>query len=116
MSKANTYDERYAGEEYYWGKKPSALCDGVIEMIHRNKDFRPELIDLSCGEGRNVVYFAKRRFEAMGHDLSEACLKKVQKCAEKEGTARAAIFQKMRKVSLASLFETLQHAFRLDSF
>ncbi len=85
MREGNPYDQRYANQEYYWGKKPSAICDRIIEIIRPGPDFRPKLLDLGCGEGRNAVYFAKHGFEVTGLDLSLPGLEKTRRYAEEIG-------------------------------
>ncbi|MFC2034104.1 hypothetical protein ACFLTT_01685 [Chloroflexota bacterium] len=59
MEQGNIYDKRYAGKSLYWSEKPSTLCPKVVELIKPNNDFHPRLIDIGCGEGRDVVYYAK---------------------------------------------------------
>ena len=85
MQKDNPYDLKYANHECYWGKKPSAICDRIIEIIRPNADFRPKLLDLGCGEGRNTIYFAKHGFEVVGLDLSLVGLKKTRRYAKEVG-------------------------------
>lgn len=85
MKKDNPYDQRYAGSEYYHGKKPSAICDEVIEIMCPSADFRPKLLDLGCGEGRNAVYFAHHGFQAVGLDASLPGLQKTKRYAEELG-------------------------------
>jgi tellurite methyltransferase len=82
MKADNPYDEKYAGQEYYWGKRPSAMCDRVIGLVRPRLDFRPKLLDLGCGEGRNAVYFAKHGFEVVGLDASLPGLEKMRRYAE----------------------------------
>lgn len=84
MKKTSAYDGRYSAEKYYWGKKPSAICDRIIEMIHPSTGFKPRLIDLGCGEGRNAIYFAKHGFDVVALDISEIGLEKTRKYAEEE--------------------------------
>lgn len=79
------YDKLYADREYYWGKKPSKMCDKVIEIIRPDPNFRPKLLDLGCSEGRNAIYFAKHGFEVVGLDLSQAGLEKTRRYAEEVG-------------------------------
>jgi len=81
------YDEVYAGPEYYWGKKPSATCDRVIEIFRSRLDSQPRLLDLGCGEGRDAVYFAKHGFDVTGVDTSAHGLEKTQRYAEEAGVA-----------------------------
>jgi tellurite methyltransferase len=83
--KENPYDERYAGEEFYWGKEPSSMCARVVEMMQPDAGFRPRLLDLGCGEGRDIVYFARHGFEAVGLDLSSVGLAKARRYAEEAG-------------------------------
>lgn len=87
MKKSNPYDQKYESKEYYWGKEPSATCYKVIEIVRPTPDFRPKLLDIGCGEGRNSVYFAKHGFEVVGLDLSEPGLKKTKRYAEKVGVS-----------------------------
>jgi len=85
MKRDDHYDQWYASQEYYWGKKPSAICDRIIEIIRPSSDFRPRLLDLGCGEGRNAVYFAKHGFEVVGLDASLPGLEKTKRYAEEVG-------------------------------
>lgn len=85
MKKKTSYDQRYASQEFYWGKAPSAMCDRVIETMRPSTDRRPKLLDLGCGEGRNAVYFAQHGFEVVGLDLSAPGLEKTRMYAEEAG-------------------------------
>ena len=81
----NPYDSRYAGKELYWGSKPSAICDRVIELVCPTDGFRPKLLDLGCGEGRNAIHFAKNGFEVVGIEASNAGLETMQHRARELG-------------------------------
>ena len=85
MKPDNPHDERYGGEELYWGKKPSSSCDRVIEIVKPAADHRPTLLDLGCGQGRNSVYFAKNGFDVVGIDTSKPGLEKMRHYAEELG-------------------------------
>ena len=85
MKSDNPYDERYGGEEFYFPKTPSAMCDRVIEIVKPGPDNRPRLLDLGCGEGRNAVYFAKHGFEVVGLELSAPGLEKTRRFAAELG-------------------------------
>ena len=74
-----------AGEEFYTGKKPSPICDKVIEIVQSTADFHPRLLDLGCGEGRNAIYFAKNGFDVVGIDPSKPGLEKMHRYAEEVG-------------------------------
>lgn len=85
MKRETPYDQVYAGQEFYWGKKPSAICERVMEIIRPDTGFRPKLLDLGCGEGRNAVYFAQHGFEVVGLDLSLPGLEKTRRYAAEVG-------------------------------
>ncbi|MBN1344979.1 MAG: methyltransferase domain-containing protein [Phycisphaerae bacterium] len=82
MKRDNPYDSKYEGQEYYWGKKPSGMCERVIELVRPHGDFRPRLLDAGCGEGRNAVYFAQHGFDVVGLDASLPGLTKTRLLAE----------------------------------
>lgn len=85
MNENIPYDKRYARQDHYWGKKPSAICDNIIQIIHPTQNFHPKLIDIGCGEGRNAIYLAKHGFKVLGLDVSKTGLDKTKKFAEEEG-------------------------------
>jgi len=85
MKPDNPYDGRYAGVEFYWGKKPSLLCDKVIELVQPAPDVRPRLLDLGCGEGKDIVYFAQNGFDVVGLDAAASGLAKARSYAVEMG-------------------------------
>ena len=85
MKKENPHDQKYAGQEFYWGKTPSAICDRVIEISKPSPVYHPKLIDLGCGEGRNAVHFAKHGFDVFGLDVSLPGLEKMKRYADEVG-------------------------------
>ncbi|MFC2034361.1 class I SAM-dependent methyltransferase [Chloroflexota bacterium] len=91
MEKENPHDQKYADNEFYWGIEPSAICDRVIELIKPSADFRPKLIDLGSGEGRNAIYFAKSGFDVTGLDTSSIGLQKMERWAKEVGVQINAI-------------------------
>jgi tellurite methyltransferase len=107
LRKENPYDQRYANQEYYWGKKPSAICDRIIEIIRPSSDFRPKLLDLGCGEGRNAIYFAKHGFEVVGLDLSLPGLEKTRKYAEEVGVHVKTIHADIVTYELEDIYDVI---------
>ena len=107
MKTSNPYGEKYAGKEYYWGKKPSAICDRVIELMHPTRDFRPKLVDLGCGEGRNAVYFAKNGFDVIGLDISETGLEKMRRFAEEEEVCLRAVKADITRYELTETYDVI---------
>ncbi len=68
MAQASSYDERYAGQGYYWGAKPSVICHQVLQLLP--PDRAVSLLDIGCGEGRNAVFFAHSGYGVTAFDAS----------------------------------------------
>lgn len=107
MKNGGSYDEKYAGKEYYWGKKPSAICDRIIETMRPSKVFHPKMIDLGCGEGRNAVYFAKQGFDVVGLDISEVGLEKAKRYAEEERVTLKTIKADITSFALTEKYDVI---------
>ena len=105
--KENPYDQRYAGQEFYWGKQPSSLCERVIELLQPGDDYHPTLLDLGCGEGRDVVYFARRGFRATGLDLSLPGLEKARRYAQEVGVEIEAIHADIAAYELQETYDVV---------
>ena len=79
-------------------------------MMKPGADSSPRLLDLGCGEGRDVVYFAQHGFEVVGLDLSLPGLEKAKQYAEKAGvhveTIRADIVDYKLKDTYDVIFST----------
>jgi len=87
MTTPNPHDDRYAGDEYYWGKAPSAMCDRVLSAMRPEPGQSLKLLDLGCGEGRNAVYFAQQGFEVFALDSSLPGLRKLERYAAEVGVS-----------------------------
>jgi tellurite methyltransferase len=107
MGKIVPYDQKYAGRRYYWGKKPSITCEKVIKIMRPRSNFRPKLLDLGCGEGRNAVYFAKHGFEVVGLDVSKAGLEKTSRYAEEAGVSVRTVQANILAYELDEVFDVI---------
>ena len=107
MKKEAPYDQRYAGQRYYWGKKPSAQCDRVVEIVRPTPGFRPRLVDLGCGEGRNAVYLARHGFEVVGVDISLPGLEKTGRYAEEMGVHIKTVCADIIDYELAQTYDVI---------
>ena len=75
------YDEKYRGEDYYWGLEPNRLC---YELMRRLPPVKPlHVLELGCGEGKDAVFFAKNGYRVTALDLSERGLEKARSLAER---------------------------------
>ncbi|WP_206923055.1 class I SAM-dependent methyltransferase [Alicyclobacillus suci] len=71
-----TYDEVYSKPEFYWGKEPNELCTYTTDLLANEAKAKAKVIDLGCGEGKDIIHFAKHGFQAIGVDVSEPGLQK----------------------------------------
>lgn len=84
------YDEKYGGEGFFWGRRPSAICYRVLELFPAER--RPTLLDAGCGEGRNAIFFARNGFAVTAFDLSAVGVDKTKEWAAELGLAMS-VFQ-----------------------
>lgn len=48
------YDAAYRQPGFYWGREPNDLCLQVVEQIPATERRGKRVIDLGCGEGRDL--------------------------------------------------------------
>ncbi len=72
----NIWDERYAQEEYVYGKEPNEFLKRELLKYKPGKILLP-----AEGEGRNAVYAAKLGWEVFAFDSSSEAIKKTEKLA-----------------------------------
>ncbi|MGD1118376.1 MAG: methyltransferase domain-containing protein [Dehalococcoidales bacterium] len=105
MNENNSYDEKYAEKEYYWGKTPSKMCDQLLEIIKPEKNQRPKLLDLGCGEGKNAVYFARHGCDVTGMDISLPGLEKTKIYAAEAGVLIATVQANIINYQLDAVYD-----------
>jgi len=100
-----TYDEVYSQPEFYWGKEPNNLCKRTVDL------FVPEagskVIDLGCGEGKDIIHFARHGFQAVGVDLSEPGLQKARQWADHEGLKIQTVQASLNEFTLTQMFDVV---------
>ena len=64
----------------YAPEEPDKLVANLIPILRRKSAKR--ILDLGCGAGRHVLYFAEKNFEAYGIDISDTAIKKTRKRLE----------------------------------
>lgn len=79
------YDDAYRTEGYYWGRRPSAMCFRVLELMPPDQPLR--LLDIGCGEGRNAVFFALNGYHVTAFDLSPVGVEKTARMAAEVGVS-----------------------------
>ncbi|MGB7876271.1 MAG: methyltransferase domain-containing protein [Anaerolineales bacterium] len=68
------YDQRYHGNEYFWGKQPSSTARIFLQKFPPYEG--QTLIDIGCGEGRDSIFFARNGYQVTGFDFSAEGVKK----------------------------------------
>jgi tellurite methyltransferase len=79
-----SYDEVYRSPDYYWGRDPNRMCDTAVNLFDADERKGKKAIDLGCGEGRDIIHFAKNGFDAVGVDISQPGLDKANRWAADE--------------------------------
>ena len=74
------WDERYASEEYVYGKEPNVFFKTWLDKHAAGKVFLP-----GEGEGRNAVYAASSGWDVTAYDQSNKAKEKALKLAEEKG-------------------------------
>jgi tellurite methyltransferase len=63
---SESYERKYANEEFFWGKHPSGLARIFFE---RHLPRGPEkMLDAGCGEGRDTIFFAQAGYQVTAFD------------------------------------------------
>jgi ubiquinone/menaquinone biosynthesis C-methylase UbiE len=88
---AREYDDALAG---------SLLLNVDVQFCEKQFEKPGRLIDLGCGTGRLLVHFAKRGFECVGVDMSDAMLEIVH-----EKASQLSVHIDVRKANLVELDE-----------
>ena len=79
------WDERFAGEEYIFGKQPAQALVRHCHLLHQNGT----TLAVADGEGRNSVYLAKQGFDVTAMDSSKVGIAKAKKLSAAADVAPA---------------------------
>lgn len=77
----NIWDQRYAGEEYFYGTEPNAF------LVSQANRLQPGMkcLAVADGEGRNGVWLAEQGLDVLSVDASPVAQAKAQKLAQARG-------------------------------
>ena len=78
------YEQRYQGEDYYWGIQPNRLCYEILQRRPPVKRLR--VLDIGCGEGKDAVFLARNGYLVEGFDIADAGLQKAARLAKQNQT------------------------------
>lgn len=100
-----SYDEVYRKPEFYWEREPNSLCRRTVELLAI--ETKGNVIDLGCGEGKDMIHFAQNGFRVTGVDVSEPGLQKAQQWATQEGLKIETIRASLDEFSLVDMFDVV---------
>jgi cyclopropane fatty-acyl-phospholipid synthase-like methyltransferase len=75
------FDERYEGTPPWDIGRPQ----GEFVELGESKEISGSVLDVGCGTGENILYFAQQGFEAWGIDFSPKAIEKARAKAVKRG-------------------------------
>lgn len=81
MADATTWDERYRRAEPLWGSGPNRHFASQVGSLPAG-----HALDLACGEGRNAIWLAERRWTVTAVDFSAVALERARRLAAERGT------------------------------
>ncbi len=79
MQKTNSWNERYAGQDYFFGTEPNDFLRSIAKTIPKAS----KVLCLADGEGRNGVFLAGLGHSVTSVDMSEVGLRKAEQLAIK---------------------------------
>ena len=77
------YEERYRGEDYYWGLQPNDMCYDIMRLRPPVKPYR--VLEIGCGEGKDAVFLAKNGYEVTAFDAAQSGIDKACELARRNG-------------------------------
>ena len=83
------YEE--ASSERLWAEEPLAFLSDYLDLIIGTG--RHGVLDIGCGEGRNLEFFAKAGLPTIGLDLSALALERAYQNAVSKGLSHVALLQ-----------------------
>jgi tellurite methyltransferase len=98
-----SYDEVYSKDEFYWRREPNQLCKRAVELV--TSENKGKIIELSCGEGKDIIHFARNGFDTVGVDVSQPGLQKAQKWADQEGLTIKTVQANLNEFNLTEMFD-----------
>ena len=84
---SNMWDQRYAGEAYFYGTAPNDFLRERADVFAAGS----EVLCLAEGEGRNAVFLAARGLRVTGEDGSSGGLAKARRLAEQNGVVLSTV-------------------------
>ncbi|MGC2164856.1 MAG: methyltransferase domain-containing protein [Gallionella sp.] len=78
---SNIWDERYAGEDYFFGTEPNAFLLSQLGLLTRGGN----CLAVADGEGRNGVWLAEKGLSVVSVENSQVAMRKAKALAQQRG-------------------------------
>lgn len=102
-----TYDDLYRESGFYWGTDPNSLCVKLLDLLPAESRDGKRLLDLGCGEGRDLIRFSKNGFRVTGTDSSSIGIKKALEWSEEEQVELKAFQSDLKTYRLMEKFDVI---------
>jgi tellurite methyltransferase len=100
-----TYDDAYRKPDFYWGRSPNRMCESATNLFPADERTGKQVIDLGCGEGRDLIHFARHGYDATGVDLSQPGLDKAQHWAGEESLSVRTVQASLQEFRLTEPYD-----------
>lgn len=100
-----SYDQVYSQAGFYWGRTPNRMCETAVSFMAPDERKGKTVIDLGCGEGRDLIHFARLGLDVTGVDISQPGLDKAQRWAAEEGLSVRTICGSLQEFRLAEPYD-----------
>jgi len=97
------WDRVFKNQE--WGRYPAESLIRFTAKNYYHKDRKKiNILEVGCGSGPNVRYFAREGFNAYGIDISSIAIEKAGKIIEEEGLAANLLVGNIEKIPYSDSF------------
>jgi SAM-dependent methyltransferase len=100
------WNARYAAAEYAYGTEPNAFFKAQLDQLTPGRLLLP-----AEGEGRNAVYAAKKGWEVVAFDQSDAGQKKALKLAKETGVSLTYLIKDAMDFNSRTTFDVVFYGF-----
>lgn len=107
VSPVHAYDNVYSEDTFYWGTEPNSLCQTIADLCRASDATNTNVIDLGCGEGKDVIHFAKQGMSPTGVDISRPGLDKANRWATREALSIHTVEANLTTFRLAEMYDVV---------
>jgi SAM-dependent methyltransferase len=107
----NVFDQEWL--RFFAHKLPPEITCHEVDFLQRVLGLRPgaRVLDLACGIGRHSLELARRGFQVVGVDLSQACIDNARRGADDQGVEVEFVRGDLRELQYQGEFEAAINMF-----